>query len=190
MTDKYSDRPYHVAMFVSRNKDNKELDGFKQRNRSFLTQKTIEELMPSFEEFAYRGVTNEMSRFYISVNARKHEVIQKMLLHYLIDKPDMSLTNIEKLIASLSMKKGTASTKKFLFDYDGDSTEVSYFIDDVAKAIGFTGDVSAYETPNGFAVVTEKGFDTRELLDKWKDVELKRDAMLFVKAQMQYRYIF
>ena len=185
MTDKYSDRPYHVAMFVSRNKDNKKLDGFKQRNRSFLTQKTIEELMPSFEEFAYRGVTNEMSRFYISVNARKHEVIQKMLLHYLIDKPDMSLTNIEKLIASLSMKKGTALTKRFLFDYDGSFADIRSFINDVENEFGSSDDVSSYETPNGFAVVTEKGFDTRKLLAKWEDVELKRDGMLFVMAQIQ-----
>ena len=37
-----------------------------------------------------------------------------------------------------------------------------------------------YKTPNGYAVILEHGFDTRELLSKWKDVELKRDDMLCI----------
>lgn len=185
MSNKYQDRPYHVAMFVSRNKDNKEVDGFKERNRSFLTQKTPDELLSGFKVFSKQGVVNEMSRFYISVNARKHDVIQKSLQHYLIDNPDMSLTKIEKLIASLSMKKGTALTKKFLFDYDGEDKDVRYFIEDVARLIRNSEYVSSYKTPNGFAVVTERGFDTRALLEEWRDVELKRDGMLYVTSDLK-----
>lgn len=118
MVNKYSNRLYHVAMFTSRNKDNKKLENFSQRTRSFLTQKTSEELLPEFKEFVKRGVYGERSRLYISVNARKPEIIHTNLQHYLIDHPEVSLANIEKLISSLAMKKGTALTRKFLFDFD------------------------------------------------------------------------
>ena len=38
-----------------------------------------------------------------------------------------------------------------------------------------------YKTPNGYAVVVERGFDSRDLLSKYPFVELKRDDMLCVK---------
>lgn len=182
MKDNLSDRPFYVAMFVSRNKDNAGVKGFKQRTRSFLTQKTTEELRDKFEEFCSRGVPGELSRFYISVNERKHEVVLQSLQHYLIDHPNVNLTKIESLIASLAMKKGTAQTKRFLFDYDGEKEYIGYFVENVEHALGCSNYVSFYETLNGYAVVTERGFDTRELLEKWDDVELKRDGMLYVES--------
>lgn len=183
MSKRYEGRPYHVVMFVSRNKDNSKLQNFKQRTKAFLTQKYPEELETDFSEFCERGVSEEMSRFYVSVNARKHEVIHKALQHYLIDNQDASLANIEKLIASLSMKQGTALTKRFLFDYDDDPVSVGVFLSDVKQALGDKTPVELQKTVSGYAVVTERGFDTRELLAKWENVELKRDGMLFVKAQ-------
>lgn len=182
MPNKYEGRPYHVAMFVSRNKDNQNLEGFVQRTRAFLTQKTNVELHDSFVEFSNRGVLNEVSRLYISVNPRKHEVIHKSLQHYLIDQPEVSLVNMEKLVASLAMKKGTALTKKFLFDFDEKPEYIGMFVDEVEQALGNANMIEVHETPNGFAVVTEQGFDTRELLSKWENVELKRDAMLFTDS--------
>lgn len=183
MSKRYEGRPYHVVMFVSRNKDNSKLQNFKQRTKAFLTQKYPEELETDFSEFCERGVAEEMSRFYVSVNARKHEVIHKALQHYLIDNQDASLANIEKLIASLSMKQGTALTKKFLFDIDDDPQCIGMFVDQVEQALGSSTMIKVHETVNGYAVVTDQGFDTRDLLEKWKKVELKRDGMLFIKAQ-------
>lgn len=183
MPKRYEGRPYHVVVFVSRSKDNSELKNFKQRTKSFLTQKYPEELEIDFNEFCDRGIAKEMSRFYISVNTRKQEVIHKSLQHYLIDNQDVSLTNIENLIASLSMKQGTASTKKFLFDYDDNPDSVGVFLSDVKQALGDETPVELQKTVSGYAVVTERGFDTRNLLAKWENVELKRDGMLFVKAQ-------
>ena len=183
MSKRYEGRPYHVVVFVSRNKDNSELQNFKQRTKAFLTQKYPDELETDFNEFCERGVAKEMSRFYVSVNARKHEVIHKALQHYLIDNQDASLANIEKLIASLSMKQGTALTKRFLFDYDDDPVSVGVFLSDVKQALGDKTPVELQKTVSGYAVVTERGFDTRDLLAKWENVELKRDGMLFVKAQ-------
>lgn len=183
MAKNYEYRPYHVVMFVSRNKDNMELPDFKQRTRAFLTQKFPNELEVEFNEFCERGVVNEMSRFYISVNARKHEVIHKELQHYLIDNPSASLTDFEKVIASLSMKPGTALTKKFLFDYDDDLYLIDEFLSEVKQALEDESLIEVQVTVSGYAVVTQHGFDTRALLEKWEKVELKRDGMLFVKAK-------
>lgn len=180
MINKYNDRPFHVVMFVSRNKDNKSVIGFKERTRAFLTQKLPEELEKDFEAFCRQGLPHEFNRIYISVNSRKHEVVRRSLQHYLIDHPETNLANIESLIASLSVKKGTALTKKFLFDYDGDNNSFKYFLEDVKAIFGDENLISFNKTPNGYAVVTDRGFDTRELLAKWCEVELKRDGMLFV----------
>lgn len=176
-------RPYHVVMFVSRNKDNYDVADFAQRTRTFLTQKTPDELEIDFNEFCERGVAKEMSRFYISVNARKSEIINKALQHYLIENPHANLTNMEKLIASLAMKQGTALTKKFLFDYDDDPVAIGAFLNEVKRALGDGSSIQVQKTVNGYAVVTEHGFDTRHLLMIWNDVELKRDGMLFIKAK-------
>jgi hypothetical protein len=183
MSKQYEGRPYHVVMFVSRNKDNSNLEHFKQRTKAFLTQKTPDELVTEFNEFCERGLSNELSRFYISVNTRKHDVILKSLQHYLIEHQDVNLASTSSLVASLSMKRGTALTKRFLFDYDDDPVSVGVFLSDVKQALGDKTPVELHKTVSGYAVVTERGFDTRDLLAKWENVELKRDGMLFVKAQ-------
>lgn len=185
MTKKYKGRPYHVVMFVSRNKDNSDLPNFKQRTRAFLAQKYPNELETDFNEFCGRGVKGEMSRFYISVNARKHEIIHKSLQHYLIDNENMTLVDIERLIASLAMSPGTALTKKFLFDYDDDPGLINEFLSEVRQALEDESLIEVQKTVSGYAVVTQHGFDTRTLLEKWKKVELKRDGMLFVCKKEQ-----
>lgn len=180
--NKYENRPYFVAMFVSRNKDNQNVKNFKQRNHSFLTQKNVKELLTDFNEFVNRGVEGETSRLYLSVNARKIDVIRKSLLKHLIDNEEANLTNLDKLVASLSMKPGTALTKKFLFDFDEgkDFEKLIEFIANIYDENEFLNEDICYsETPNGYAVVVNHGFDTRELLEKWQNVELKRDGMLF-----------
>lgn len=180
--NKYDGRPFHVAMFVSRNKDNGLVEGFKQRTRSFLTQKEPHELMDDFKDFSDYGVKGEMSRFYMSVNDRDVKRIHLDLQHYLIDHQDANLANTERLIASLSMKSGTSNSKKFMFDFDNPSQrEVFLFVQDI-KEIVKDEIVHYHKTPNGFVVIVDHGFDTRELLDKWYGVELKRDGMEFICA--------
>ena len=45
-------------------------------------------------------------------------------------------------------------------------------------------EIEVTKTVNGFAVVCNHGFDTRKLLEKYKDVvELKKDDMLFMKIE-------
>ena len=79
---------YHTILFKSRNKDNKHLEGFKERSKSFLSDKPVEELEDKFEKFADEGVEGESSRFYRSVNSRDIKKANTKLVHYLIDNPD------------------------------------------------------------------------------------------------------
>lgn len=176
---KYNNRPYYVVMFVSRNKDNKHIVEFHQRTKAFLTQKNSEELKELFHQFVNNGCQGEISRMYLSVNSRKHEIVLKSLQHYLLDHVDINLACIDSLIASLAMKPGTAATKRFLFDFDNNSfSDVKLFLNDIRLA-GYLEPTMLKETPNGYAVVTKHGFDTRVLLEKWECAELKRDGMLF-----------
>ena len=41
--------------------------------------------------------------------------------------------------------------------------------------------VVVHKTPNGYGVVVNQRFDTRELLTKWTNVELKRDNLVCVE---------
>lgn len=167
-----------VALFVSRNKDNMDLEGFKQRKKSFLTSKTAEELLPEFEEFSGKGVPFELSRFYIHINPRDNEKIIKDLLHYLIDNGDYDVTKVTNKIASIASKTQNRTESKWLFDFDETNELLSAFLQDVKSYLPPGVQVAPYSTPNGHAVIVDRGFDTRELLERWENVELKRDGML------------
>jgi hypothetical protein len=60
MTDLY------VYVFASRNKDNKDLENFKQRTMSFVSDKPLEQVKQEFDLFAEQGLDGEMSRLYES----------------------------------------------------------------------------------------------------------------------------
>lgn len=179
--NKYAGRPYYVVTFMSRNKDNQNVEGFKKRVSSFLTQKTDEELVPEFDQFVRNGVENEYSRMYRTVNERDTEKVRVALQHYLIDHPELSLAKLDSLVASLATKPGTAKTKRFLLDYDS-KEHVKGFVANVAECVGGKEFVTCSRTPNGYAVVTDKGFDTRKLLEAWKDCTLHRDGLLFIRG--------
>ena len=55
------------------------------------------------------------------------------------------------------------------------------FIDDIY----FCSELDNHElhkTPHGYAIIVPHGFDTRELMEKWKDydITLKKDDLLFL----------
>lgn len=167
-----------VVFFVSRNKDNKEIDGFKERKLPFLTSRSEKELMNDFRAFVQEGVTGELSRFYISVNTRDREKTYKALIHYLIDNPDVKLESLVGRAASLASRSENKKSKKFLLDCDVEQDE----FDNILEYLGSVPNVGVFETyrtPNGFGVITS-GFDTREILSKHSNVELKRDGQRFV----------
>jgi len=94
-------------------------------------------------------------------------------------------------IAAIASKTENAYEKnKWLFDFDPienvDLEEsLKSFVEDVYQAYNETDnrkeplEVIKHKTPNGYAVITTQRFDTRKLMEKWKDnVELKRDDLL------------
>lgn len=171
----------YVVLFISRNKDNKDVENFKERRKAFITTKTPEELKNTFKHFVEDGVSGEMSRFYYSVNSRDVIKIKKQLLHFLIDE-DFNLTHLDGKLASIAAKKECAKTKRWMFDFDSEnSTELSNFITDISKCVTEPLKTEIRKTPHGYAIITERGFDTRQLGldDKWWNIAtLKKDDLL------------
>lgn len=177
--------PVHVVLFISRKKDNKHIEGFTERRESFITtwKNNDPRLDNRFVAFCDNGYDNEVCRFYYSVNARDPELVRRELMKFLIDNPDFNLCSIESKLAGIAATAACATEKKWLFDFDVNSVDACVdFMSDVIQYSGLTAnDVKAYKTPNGFAVVVERGFDTRELMKKWQGkVELKRDDVLLI----------
>lgn len=182
----------HVILFKSRNKDNKHIKGFKERSNSFISSKSYTELLPDFKAFVEKGVKGELCRMYISVNPRSNSKTFKALQHKMIDS-EFDLSTLPQKVASIAALKGNADDSKnlkWLFDFDPipdtDIKEsVKKFVEDIKTYYENTQrkddtpiDIEIRKTLNGYAVIVDKRFDTRGLLNKWKNVELKRDAML------------
>ena len=173
----------YVYLIRSRNKDNKDVPGFKQRSKTFLTTKDKDDktLIDEFENWSYQGLYGETSRFYISVNSRDSDKINKAFIHYLLNNPQISPASYPQRVASVAAKKENASEFKWLFDFDEKKELIPEFISDIKNESNLTDEeIEFSETVTGFAVIVKHGFDTRNLLKKWKNVELKRDDMLLV----------
>lgn len=171
----------NVVLFVSRKKDNKEIEGFKERKQAFLTNEPVnsEVLRAKFSRFTATGMYEEFSRMYYSVNSRKSQDVYKDFLYFLIDNPDFNLCSASSKLAGIAMGHKNAETKHWLFDFDNNDTDkVREFMDDIHN-YDLSCQIDAHQTPNGFAVIVDHGFDTRDLLKKWdKYVTLKRDDFL------------
>lgn len=175
-------KPIYVVLFVSRNKDNVDIENFKERRQSFITSDLITDkhLLDKFYYFVNQGVPGEMSRMYYSVNERDSNKLQKKLIHFLIDEDDFNMTAINSKIAGLAASHDCAKEKKWLFDFDiNDIHKASKFCEDIKK-IDSEIRVDIHKTPNGYAIISSRGFDTRELLAKWPEVTLKRDDLYCV----------
>lgn len=174
-------RPLNVVLFVSRKKDNKEIEGFKERRMAFLTHEPIgsAKLNIQFDNFVSEGLQGEMSRMYYSINSRNEQKVHKELLHFLIDNPTFNLCALGAKTAGIAMQHSNAETKHWLFDFDINSCErLKEFVEDIHNC-DCSCVTATYATPHGFAVIVDHGFDMRTLLKKWsEDVTLKRDDLL------------
>ena len=174
---------FRVVLFTSRNKDNKTstrtIEGFKERRQSFLSYKDTDELMEDFKIFVNKGVPGETSRFYISVNARNLTNIRRELLHALIDDDsNRFISSPLPYIAGIAALKENALTRKWMFDID---TKDESILNQVKELISKNTVIAEeIETPNGYHIIVENGFDTRELICKFHDVTLKRDDLKLV----------
>lgn len=187
-----------VVLFTARNKDNSYIENFKERNKAFVAWfdgMTIPGwLKDEFNEFVKQGQPSEFSRMYVSINARDLEKTKKYLTIKLIGNPEgIDLVKIEPIVAGSAAKveNRRADQKKWMFDWDfpvmasEDQKKLKQFMSDIKEAGG--GEVKAFMTPHGAAVLAEHGFDNRELRNTWGDVAVpKKDALLC--AQWMYNY--
>jgi hypothetical protein len=137
--------------------------------------------MKKFLKFSGEGQKDETSRIYISVNKRNEQKIKKELATYLIDDVlgdrHIEVTHIESFIAGVAAKIENREESKWLFDFDS-FDGIEEFTKDIYEMSGLLPDL--HLTKNGYAVLVDRGFDTRELLKKWLDVGLKKDDLLLV----------
>lgn len=181
----------NVVLFTSRNKDNRHVENFKERRESFVTTLSAESesLKDRFDRFVQSGVDGEISRMYISINPRSNEKTKKDLMIKMLSD-DFSLARVPEMTARLASKKENAfdsKNLKWMFDVDPHpSLDLDYVVESITMDIAFAYyapkkpkiNIETHRTPNGYAIIVDQHFDTREILSKWKNVELKRDAML------------
>lgn len=175
---------FKAVLMVSRNKDNKDVKGFKQRRRALLM--SVEDLANlthlALLRISYkRGKKGELSRLYVPVNRRDVEKAKnKLIIHLLSGGYWMCL---DGRMVSNAMEKDCDLDGKWLLDVDTtDSAEIDQMFDILKKHFDIT-QVYGERTLNGYAVVLPHGFDSRELLAACPNVENKKDGMLFVCAQ-------
>lgn len=174
----------YVYPICSRNKDNKDLPNFKKRAKTILEYKENEDrVIKEFHRFAADGVPGEQTRLYRSVNSRNEEKIRKeLIIRLLRDKP--SMTKLNRTLASVAQQIENRDESKWLFDFDvDDRTLMEKFVVDIYNTSYIPWKyIETYKTPHGYAIVVSHGFDTRKLMEKWKDydITLKRDELLFL----------
>lgn len=177
-----------VISFVSRPKDNTEVEGFVNRKTSFVSTITDEELTPIFEAWDKQGKKNEFSRMYISLNKRNHKTVQLSLMHYLLDNQDLNLGSLDSRIAMIAAQSEHALESKYFYDFDSNAEDLEEFLSDLAKAYEETKQFnkklpeefkfSVRTTPNYYAVILEQRFKTDWVDEKWKELAtLKKDAL-------------
>ena len=182
---KSDEKDLRVVLFTSRNEDNQNIENFKERKIAFLAwfngYNTPEWVMKKFLNFTREGQKDETSRMYISVNKRNPQKIKKELAMYLIDDVlgdrHIEVTHIESFTAGVAAKTENREESKWLFDFDS-FDGIEEFTKDIYEMSGLLPNL--HLTKNGYAVLVDRGFDTRELLKKWPDVGLKKDDLLLV----------
>lgn len=179
-----------VFLFVSRNKDNAGVEGFRERRRSFACYDMDESasydlsgahrVLDAFAAFVGRGRPGETCRLYMSVNRRDPDKVRDELLIDLIrNKPDPGF--LEGRVAAIAASKECRAESRWLLDVD---TTDEGLVDGVLmprleRVLGddFAG-VVCERTPHGFAVITPHGFDVRGVTDDLGWVSVKKDDLL------------
>lgn len=180
----------HTVLFVSRNKDNGRLPGFKPRTRvqlkhldlytsdglQLLPDETLsEQVQQEFTEFMWRGVPGEMMRVYVSINPRDPEKTRFDLIRRLLPPQPVDLPKLGGLAASTASKPENRLGNRWLLDWDAEQLDPDF----LQLLISLGLHPICRSTPHGWAIIIEHGFDTR-LIDRSLPVTVKKDGMLCV----------
>lgn len=180
----------YVYLIRSRNKDNKNIPNFKERAKTILEYKENEDkVIEAFRSFAANGVPGEQTRLYRSVNSRNEEKIREEFIIRLL-RNKSSMTRLNRTLASVAQQVQNRDESKWLFDFDVDDdklaedfkNDVRRFAYDNSDTFFYNHEIEIHKTPHGYAIIVPHGFDTRELMKKWKDydITLKKDELLFL----------
>lgn len=174
-------RPLHGVLFRSRRKDNRQVDGFEERFESFLTRKRPFELRDRFTRFVDQGKPGEVSRFYVSVNARDNAKTCTALMHLLIDADDVDMATLDQMAVSVAMQPEQRAERHWLLDVDDPSRSrveaLRRRIERIYEESDAPGAVTVIPTINGYHLVCSHGFDVRQLGDMQEWAEVKKDAL-------------
>ena len=174
-------RPLHGVLFRARRKDNRQVDGFKERCESFLTRKKPYELRARFARFVNQGQPGEVSRFYVSVNARDNAKTRTALMHVLIDTTDVDMATLGQMAVSVAMQPEQRAERHWLLDVDNPSwirvEALRQRVERIYEESEAPGTVTVIPTINGYHLVCSHGFDTRLLGSMLDCVDVKRDAL-------------
>lgn len=180
----------YVYLICSLNKDNKDIPNFKERAKTILEyEENKDKVIEAFKSFAAEGVPGEQTRLYRSVNSRNEEKIrEEFIIRLLRDKP--SMTQLNRTLASVAQQVQNRDESKWLFDFDVDDDklaedfkkDIKRFAYDNSDMFFYNYEIEARKTPYGYAIIVPHGFDTRKLMEKWKDydITLKKDELLFL----------
>ena len=175
----------YVYLMRSRNKDNKDAPNFKERAKTILEYRENEDkVIDAFKSFAAKGVPGEQTRLYRSVNSRNEEKIrEEFIIRLLRDKP--SMTQLNRTLASVAQQVQNRDESKWLFDFDIDDEKLADKFIHAIHSYSVTIPIKLiekYKTTNGYAIIIPHCFDTRVLMEKWKDydITLKKDELLFL----------
>ena len=175
-----------VIRFASRNKDNQNVANFHQRSENIIVglDWDLDKIKEAFQQFVKAGVPGETSRLYVSVNHRSDAAANRLLMHYLLDNPDLPANKLQSKYIGMLMRKESAATSKWLFDFDMEGLPDGYTIESfiaMLRTNGFAEDeIHCRPSMNGYHVIVDHGFDSRSVLENFPNVTLKRDDITLI----------
>lgn len=185
--------PLRVILFRSRKKDNREISGFQERIESFLSRgdELSPEIQNRFAYFVQNGRLGEVSRMYISVNARNNHKTMESLTKSLIDSVfdwnpelgEIDMASVGQLVVSRAALPENADEHRWLLDIDDNDSRF------VGEVVGKLNEIDPSikpelrDTPNGYHVICAHGFDIRKLGNLMDKICLKRDALYLADIQ-------
>lgn len=137
------------------------------------TEDAIEKLKSTIRE------KEGMWRIYRTVNKRCFAKARKILMKNLIDRPDEFEYRISSKWKSILMSSDCKAERNFLIDIDTKNIAIVIAIGNRLNNIGVSI-LEEINTPNGIHFVTTP-FDSRGVELEFSDIEVKRDALVFVE---------
>ena len=163
--------PINTAFLESRTKDNENVPNFKSRRKSFV-YKSETELEAQFDLFVSQGVPGETSRCYIGYNLVDNHKLTWSIIHRLQDYAKQNQypdpIKMTQMIVSESNKKENFGTKRYLIDIDTKEEIILLQVRELLHTLSTTI-LEEYETPNGYHIITERGFPTNKFTKMFDD---------------------